>query len=81
MKKIFVTSVLSACMIAGSSFAGLADISFGSASAAGAGTFFGTDGNAADSISIGYFSGAANAELTTGLRKVCLNKLIVAMAR
>ena len=41
-----------------------ADIVYGSESAAGGGLFQGTDGNSADSITIGYFSGTANAGLT-----------------
>ena len=41
-----------------------ANITYGSAAAAGGGLFQGTDGNSADSITIGYFSGTANAGLT-----------------
>ena len=41
-----------------------ADIVYGSDSAVGGGLFQGTDGNSADSITIGYFSGTANAGLT-----------------
>ena len=42
----------------------IADINYGSKGAAGGGLFFGADGGSADSIAIGYFSAAANAELT-----------------
>ena len=42
----------------------IADINYGSAPAVGGGLFLGEDGGSADSIAIGYFSGAANAGLT-----------------
>lgn len=42
----------------------IADINYGSAPAVGGGLFLGADGGSADSIAIGYFSAAANAELT-----------------
>ena len=42
----------------------IADINYGTTPAAGGGLFFGADGGSADSIAIGYFSAAANAELT-----------------
>ena len=41
----------------------IADINYGSAPAVGGGLFLGEDGGSADSIAIGYFSAAANAEL------------------
>jgi len=45
--------------------AGVANISFGSASEFGGAQFYGSDGNAADSITIGYFTGDTfNASLT-----------------
>ena len=42
----------------------IADFNYGSKGAAGGGLFFGADGGSADSIAIGYFSAAANADLT-----------------
>jgi len=42
----------------------IADINYGSAPVPGGGLFFGADSGSADSIAIGYFNGAANAELT-----------------
>jgi hypothetical protein len=42
----------------------LADFNYGSVGALGGGLFLGADGGSADSIAIGYFSAAANAELT-----------------
>lgn len=41
-----------------------ANIDYGSDPALGGGQFQGTDGNSADSITLGYFSGTANADLT-----------------
>ena len=42
----------------------VADINFGSAAATGGAFFQGTDGNSADSITLGYFDATANAALT-----------------
>lgn len=64
MKKTITLTCVTICVATTSAFAGLADINFGSASAAGAAGFYGTDAAAADSITLGYFTGTANAELT-----------------
>jgi len=45
--------------------AGVANITFGSAAEFGGGQFFGADGNAADSVTVGYFTGDTfSADLT-----------------
>ena len=61
-----IVSFLAAISFGASSLLGqsIADINYGSKGAAGGGLFFGADGGSADSIAIGYFSAAANAELT-----------------
>ena len=63
MKKILLQ--LAGFTIGASSLFGLtANINYGSAPAAGGALFQGEDGQSADSIAIGYFSGTANAALT-----------------
>ena len=61
-----ILSILGALSISSSMLvAGVANISFGSAAEFGGAQFFGSDGNAADSITIGYFTGDTfNASLT-----------------
>jgi hypothetical protein len=61
-----ITLFLATISLGASSLLGqsIADINFGSAPVPGGGLFFGADGGSADSIAIGYFSAAANAELT-----------------
>ena len=62
--KLIITGLVSVlCAYSLSAQAQLANISFGSFSGVGGATFLGIDGTAADSISIGYFSGAANIAL------------------
>ena len=64
--KYKIVSFLAAISFGASSLLGqsIADINYGSAPAVGGGLFLGADGGSADSIAIGYFSGAANAGLT-----------------
>lgn len=61
-----ITLFLATISLGASSLLGqsIADINFGSAPVPGGGLFFGADGGSADSITIGFFSAAANAELT-----------------
>ena len=61
-----ILSILGALSVSSSMLvAGVANISFGSASEFGGAQFYGSDGNAADSITIGYFTGDTfNASLT-----------------
>jgi hypothetical protein len=62
MKKLLLLAgILSAGLSANAQ--SIANIDYGSAPEVGGALFFGTDSNAADSISIGYFSGAANLTL------------------
>lgn len=65
--KIKNTLIIAAtiCVSSSSLVAGVADINYGSAAAAGGAQFFGSDAGAADSISIGYFAGnTVNTDLT-----------------
>lgn len=61
-----ILSILGALSVSSSMLvAGVANISFGAASEFGGAQFYGSDGNAADSITIGYFTGDTfNASLT-----------------
>ena len=61
-----ILSILGALSISSSMLvAGVANISFGSVAEFGGAQFYGSDGNAADSITIGYFTGDTfNASLT-----------------
>ena len=62
----YILSILGALSISSSMLvAGVANISFGAATEFGGAQFFGADGQAADSITIGYFTGDAfSADLT-----------------
>jgi hypothetical protein len=66
MKKIKLVTFLTAISFGASSLLGqsIANINYGSASALGGSLFQGADGNNVDSISIGFFSAAAAADLT-----------------
>jgi len=61
-----ITLFLATISLGASSLLGqsIADFNYGSKGAPGGGLFFGADGGSADSIAIGYFSAAANADLT-----------------
>jgi hypothetical protein len=65
MKKIITFSIASLVLLGSSAFGLVANINYGAAPASGGALFIGSDDDlAADSIAIGYFTGAANAELT-----------------
>lgn len=62
LQKLLVTLLVA--LLPTSLLAQVADINFGSAAATGGALFQGSDGNSADSITLGYFDSTANAALT-----------------
>lgn len=64
IKNLLLLAVMSALLPFAAVAQSIANIDYGSAPALGGGLFVGTDGNSAESITLGYFSGSANADLT-----------------
>jgi len=64
MKKKYSLILSLLCVGASSALGITANINYGSAAAAGGGLFLGGDSLSADSITVGYFTGVANAGLT-----------------
>ena len=64
IKPLILLTSMVAFLPAAATAQSIADIDFGSAPALGGGLFFGTDGSSAESITLGYFSGTANSDLT-----------------
>lgn len=62
MKKL--CSIVAFVALSTTAFSQVANINYGSVAALGGALFQGSDGSSADSISIGYFTGSANAALT-----------------
>ncbi len=69
-----ILSILAAFSVSSSMLvAGVANISFGTEVAFGGAQFFGTDGLAADSVTVGYFSGDAFSADLTGWNSLAAN--------